>query len=329
MTAGVWRVLVIAALAGTVVVPSGAAPLGSEPVEFPLFSHFTGTPTPAMVGYSPSELDPRFDANHSRLTTDSIRADLKALRPVFDGLVLYGYHEKSTPRVVAVAKELKFRGLLLGIWDPKSPREVEGVASLVRQFRNDFALGVVIGNEGLTFHRYEAKDLARAAQQLRSKISRMIPLTTSEPLSGYTSAFVREFGDFLAPNIHPVWDRPDLPPPEAAKWVREQAARLARESQKPVLVKETGFPHGGKEGFTPQTQKAFWEAYLAPGVVARLPELPGIWVFHGVAFEAFDLPWKAEATNMLMERSWGLFSTGRQGYPAFSAWRKALDRYTR
>ena len=146
MGAAARRILVIATLAGTVLVPRGVAAVGSEPAGFALFAYLTGAPPPTMVAYSPSELDPRFDANHSKLATSSIRADLKALRPVFDGLVLYGYHDKSTPRIVAVAKELKFRALLLGIWNPKSATEIEGVVRLVTQFEKNLAMGVAIGN---------------------------------------------------------------------------------------------------------------------------------------------------------------------------------------
>ena len=87
---------------------------------FPLFAYLTGSPSPTMVTYTPSELDPRQEVNQRRLKTSSIRADLEALRPHFDGLVLYGYHEACTPRILAVARDLKFRAVLLGIWDPKS-----------------------------------------------------------------------------------------------------------------------------------------------------------------------------------------------------------------
>jgi len=298
---------------------------GGEPAKvppFPLFAYLTGGQSSAMVGYSPAELDPRIEGNHIRLSTASIRADLETLRPVFDGLVLYGYHKASTPRILLMAKQLKFRAVLVGIWDPKSREELEEVAELVGAFREDFALGVIIGNEGLTFRRYQPEDLRRAAHYLRAKIPKTIPLTTSEPLIGYKSPFVRDFGDFLAPNIHPVFDRPQLSPAEAAAWVRQEAAKLAKETQKPLPVKETGFPHGGKEGFSLETQKAFWMAYLKEGRLARSPENPDVWVFYGVAFEAFDLPWKAEATNMPIEKSWGLFSTDRREHPALSVWRQ-------
>ena len=91
--------------------------LAAEPADkcFPLFGYLTGKPTPAMVTYTPSELDPRQEANQSRLATSSIRADLEALRPAFDGLILYGYHEACTPRIVALAEELKYRAVILGI----------------------------------------------------------------------------------------------------------------------------------------------------------------------------------------------------------------------
>src|SRR5207253_8409805 len=95
---------------------------------FPLFAYLTATPTPSMIAYVPSELDPRQDGNNRRLATSSIRADLAALRPAFDGLVLYGYHESATPRIVAIAKDLKYKAVLLAVWDPKSAAELDGIA---------------------------------------------------------------------------------------------------------------------------------------------------------------------------------------------------------
>jgi exo-beta-1,3-glucanase (GH17 family) len=285
---------------------------------FAFFEYLTGTP--ALITYTPSQLDPRQEVNQRRLATSSIRADLEALRPVFDGLVLYGYHEACTPRILAVARSLRFRAVLLGIWDIKSTAEIDGVAEMARQYENDFALAVLVGNEGITFKRYEPEDLTIAAARLRRKPPPRIPLATSEPLVGYKHAFIRDFGDFLAPNIHPVFDRPQFGPKEAAAWARGQAVDLARQSRRPVLLKETGFPHGGKEVYTPASQKAFWSAYLKPGVLARPTESPQAWVSYAVAFDAFDLPWKSEASGLPIESSWGLFSARRQPYPALAPW---------
>ncbi len=271
-----------------------------------------------MVGYTPSRLDPRNPANQGALKTSEIRADLEVLRPYFDGLVLYGYHEANTPRLVAVARELEFRAVLVGIWDPKSAAEVDGAAALVEQFGDELAMGVIVGNEGLTFGRYEEEDVRIAGERLRWRLGEAAALTTSEPLVGYEREFVMEFGDFLSPNIHPVFDRPALGADEAAAWVRGEAVRLSRESGKPVVVKETGFPHAGRNDgtpeYSPELQRAFWAAHLSEGRVIEADG--GAWVFVGVGFEAFDLPWKAEASGLPIEKSWGLFGQDRKGHPA-------------
>jgi exo-beta-1,3-glucanase (GH17 family) len=284
-----------------------------------LFRYLAGAEA-SLIAYTPSRLDPRNPANQGQLPTSEIRADLESLRPHFDGLVLYGYHEACTPRIVALARDLQYRALLLAVWDPKSAAEVDGVVALAGQFSGDLACGVIVGNEGLTFGRYEEDDVQFAADRLRRILTPAVPITTSEPLSGYEREFVRSFGDFLAPNIHPVFDRPALSAAEAAAWVRAEAAQLARQTGKPVLVKETGFPHAGRHTgtpeYTPALQREFWSEYLARGrrTTQDLPR--GLWVFQGVAFEAFDLPWRAAASGLPIERSWGLFDPQRQPYPA-------------
>ncbi|WP_020471008.1 glycoside hydrolase family 17 protein [Zavarzinella formosa] len=287
---------------------------------FALFAALTDKTPPRLVTFAPSQLDPRSDANQRRLKTSSIRDDLTALRGAFDGLVLYGYHEAVSPRLLAVAKELKFRVVLLAVWDIKSAVELDGVADLANAHQNDFALGVLVGNEGITFNRYEAADLAFAEARLRRKLPKGIPLGTSEPLVGYKHEFIRNFGDFLAPNIHPFFDRPKLTAEPAAAWAREEAANLAKLTQKPVILKETGFPHDGKPGYTPETQKEFWAAYVKPGLLARPTDSANAWVFHGVAFEAYDLPWKSEESKLPVEKSWGMLNPARKPYPAFAVW---------
>ena len=147
---------------------------GQEPDRrFPLFAYLTGQPTPLMMTYTPSQLDPRQEVNQRLLKTSSIRADLTALRPTFDGLILYGYHEACTPRILAVAKDLKYRAVILAIWDPKSAAETDGVAALALQYENDFALGVLVGNEGILFKRYEFEDVTIAAERLDRKSTRL------------------------------------------------------------------------------------------------------------------------------------------------------------
>ncbi len=288
--------------------------------EMPFLKALATADPPKFVCYTPAELDPRQPGNNLNLSTSSLRKDLETLRPYFDGLILYGYHEACTPRILHLARELKFRGVLLGIWQPRSVEELDGTATLVNLFHNDLLLAVNVGNEGITFHRYEEGDLIFAADRLRRLIPETVPLTTSEPLVGYKNETVLQFGDFLAPNIHPVFDRPQFAPKEAANWAKDEALKLAESTGKVVLLKETGFPHGGREPFSPQSQRDFWSAYRAAGPFVTRGKAG---VFLNVGFEAFDLPWKAEASGLPIEKSWGLFDQNRNPWPAAEVWRDA------
>lgn len=288
---------------------------------FPLFRALTARESPKLIAYTPSELDPRQPANQTRLKTSSIRADLEVLRPAFDGLVLYGFNESTSHRILAVAKDLKYRVILLAVWDIKSSSELDGVAALAKLHQDDFALGVLVGNEGITFNRYEREDLAIAAARLRETLPKSIPIGTSEPLVGYQHDFIRNFGDFLAPNIHPFFDAQQLDAKAAAAWAKERARELAEKTGKPVLLKETGFPYAGREKMSLENQAAFWKAYREGGALER-SKSGKAWLFFGVAFEAFDAPWKAQESGLPVEKSWGLFDDKRQAHPAFEVWKK-------
>ncbi|MGY8767352.1 MAG: hypothetical protein ACKVH8_02815 [Pirellulales bacterium] len=290
----------------------------AQAAEFKLFEYIQ-SPTSKMVCYSASGLDPRSPANAVNLKTSSLQADLESLRPAFDGLILYGYDSSSTPRILFLAKELGYKAVILGIWNIKDTAEIDGVAKLADQYADKMAIGIMVGNEGLTFGRYEPADLHFAANRLKSQLKSIIPLATSEPLVGYKHEFLLQFGDFLAPNIHPVFDRPNLEAAEAAQWARTEAMKLAQKSTLPLLLKETGFPHGGKPQFTNDTQAAYWKAYLAEGKIKTDPT-DNSWVYYGVAFEAYDLTWKAAASGLAIESEWGLLSPTRKPYPVFELW---------
>lgn len=277
--------------------------------------------TPALVAYSPSDYDPRPEKRKVP-SPDSIAADLKALRPAFDGLVLYGYNRDVTPGILAEAKRQRYRAILLGIWDPTSAEEVAGVAALVKKYDQGLALAVCIGNEGIAFNRYHLDDVTLASKILRDSLGpgHSVPLCTSEPFGQYDQVDLQEFGDFLAPNIHPVFDQPKLGAVEAVSWVRERAQALAATARKPLLVKETGAPHGGDARFTPKTQEAFWQSYRNWEQLVIIGEKH--WVSYAAAFESFDLPWKAEQSKMPIEEAWGLLSVRRIPYPAFHVWER-------
>ncbi|MDO6461290.1 hypothetical protein Q4485_11325 [Granulosicoccaceae sp. 1_MG-2023] len=276
-----------------------------------------------MVAYNPSALDPRAELNHEQLSSTDLQADLNSLRPAFNGLVLYAWHPMVTPRLLWLADQLGYEAVLLGIWQPRSAAELDGVIALVRRYQDRMALGIVVGNEGINFGRYEYTDLQFAADYLRAALGDSVPLTTSEPLVGYRDQRVRDFGDFLAPNIHPAIDREDLPPAAAAQWAKDQALSLARDSGKTVLLKETGLPRGGKAIYNPEAQAAFWQAYTDSGLSETAGD--GLAVFK-VAFEAFDLPWKAAASGLPIEAWWGLLDPQRQTTPAFAVWQQSAAK---
>lgn len=294
-----------------------SSPASGEEAAFPFFDYITGDRPAKMIGYTPLGLDPRNPANQVNHKTSELREDLRVLRQTFDGLVLYGYNESTTPRIVELARELNYRAVLLGVWQVKSTEELDGVAREITLHKEHLALGVLIGNEGVLFERYEKDDLTLARRRLERLLPESIPLATSEPHVSYHDEFFLSFGDFLAPNIHPVFDARDLSATDAARWARERAREMATRSGRPVLLKETGFPHAGEAKYTPDSQRAFWEAYLERGL---LIQHDGLWVSHAVGFEAFDLPWKSEASGLEIEKSWGLFDMNRKRYPAVEIW---------
>jgi exo-beta-1,3-glucanase (GH17 family) len=274
-----------------------------------------------LVAYNPSGYDPRRPLPADGYPAAEVRADLAALRPGFDGLILYAYQPGLTPSIIALAVELGYRAVLFGIWDPKSAVERNGVAALVAQHHDRLAFAVALGNEGINDNRYELADLHAAAGDLARRLPSDVhlPVTTSEPAGDYGWVPLRAFGDFLAPNIHPAVDRGDLTPGAAAAWVRAKAIAIARAAGKPVLVKETGFPHGGAAGLDPARQHAFWAAYVRPGLT-EVADRPGASTSFAAAFEAFDSPWKSDILGSPSESRWGLLAVDRTPYPAFGVW---------
>ena len=278
--------------------------------------------TPALVAFNPVGFDPRRPLDLNDVAITSLKEDLKVLKPAFDGLVIYEYRPNLTKVILTAAQEQGYKAVLLGIWNPKSDVEIKGVAELVAQFHDKLALAVVIGNEGLIDNRYTLEDVKTAVKKLRALLppKTTIPFATSEPVSEYGLAELREIGDFLAPNIHPAIDQTSVDAPAAVAWVKKRAEALATIAKKPVIVKETGVPNG-TANYTHEAQRAFWYDYLQGGNFVQVDSSP--WLSFAAAFEAFDMPWKAETSKLPIEGHWGLLNVKREAYPAFEEWRKA------
>lgn len=269
-----------------------------------------------FVAYQPTELR-IWDGVPTRASEASIRDDLKALRPWFDGLVTYGAHSGGE-RVPAIAEELGYRAIVIGIWNPSDEREVAAALAAWRAHPRLVA-GVSIGNEMVFGRRGTWDDYAKAIAALRARAPEL-PVTVTEPFAVFlddpAAAPVLAELDFLAANVHPVFEPwfADAPPFNWADFVVKAAARLGDEAFcGSVLVKETGVPTAPEaEGFSKEYQAAFYSELMAQFPPSR--RLAFAW------FSAFDAPWRAYDETPVPgthpeEAHWGLFKEDRTPKP--------------
>ncbi|PKQ09532.1 MAG: hypothetical protein CVT73_02155 [Alphaproteobacteria bacterium HGW-Alphaproteobacteria-12] len=267
-----------------------------------------------FVAYQPTALKV-WDGNPVPASEASIRADLMALRPWFDGLVTYGAHS-GAERIPAIADELGYRAVVVGIWNPQDDAEVEN-ARLAWKENPDLVVGVSLGNEIVFAGRGDWSGLTSAVTRLHARAP-ALPVTVSEPFSNFlddpgAAAVLAEL-DFLAVNIHPAFESwfQDAPPFNWADFVVKVSGRLATEAFcGPIFVKETGLPTApAEEGFTPEKQAAFW--------MELAKQMPRSRSRAFAYFSAFDAPWRVydftpdpEKDARAAEGHWGLFTENR------------------
>jgi exo-beta-1,3-glucanase (GH17 family) len=265
-----------------------------------------------FVAYQPTSLSV-IDGRVTSGNPASIRADLEVLRPRFDALVTYDAVH-GTEEIAAIAAALKFRALIIGVWNPFDPRETGAALDAARRFPQ-LVVGLSLGNEMIFSHRADAQRLAAAIAAVRAQLA-TVPLSTTEPFH----IFEAEPGnsllpqlDFMLVNVHPVfqpWFR-DATDATAAQFVVNVAAQLAQAYCGPILIKETGIPTAPAAlGFSNTRQASFYKELRA-----RLPGGPGRAFAY---FAAFDAPWRAQdATGVpgphAEEAHWGLYEANRTG----------------
>ncbi len=269
-----------------------------------------------FVAYQPTGLQ-IWDGVPTPASEASIREDLKALRPWFDSLITYGAHSGGE-MIPAIAKELGYRAIILGIWNPSDEKEVAAALAAWKAYPR-LVVGVSIGNEMVFGRRGTWDDYAKAIAALRARAPGL-PLTVTEPFAVFlddpAAAPVLAGLDFLAANIHPVFEPwfADAPPFNWADFVVKAGARLGTEAFcGPVLVKETGIPTAPEaEGFTKEYQAAFYKEMMAQFPPTRRSAFA--W------FSAFDAPWRAYDETPVPgthpeEAHWGLFKENRKPKP--------------
>lgn len=269
-----------------------------------------------FIAYQPTELAV-WDGNPVQASEISIREDLRTLRPWFDSLVTYGSHS-GAELIPGIAKELGFRAVVMGVWNPDDIREVENALAAWKK-HPDIVVGVSLGNEIVFGRRGSWDDYVRAIGKFRDRAP-SLPLTVTEPFATFlddpdAKSVLAEL-DFMAVNIHPVFEPwfKDARPFNWADFVVQAGERLSAEAFcGPVLVKETGVPTApAEEGFTPENQRDFYRELtrqLAPGRN-----------FAFAWFSAFDAPWRiydesAVAGHHPEEAHWGLFTEKREPKP--------------
>lgn len=249
-----------------------------------------------------------------------IRADLKLLRPSFDGVITYA-STNGLDAVPMLAHDLGYRAVILGIWDPSSETEIKNVIAAFKQYPTLLA-AVIVGNEGIYTKRYLAADVQKAIQRLKMACP-SLPTTTSEPFFLYFKPELTDFfssHDLLMPNVHPVfekWFNPSAPS-QGVEMVLQVAAQFQKSYRQPLLIKETGMPSGqASHGFSDERQALFWSEIFKRFPASKAQAF--------ACFEAFDAPWKpAEMAAILPgehanEAFWGFFTAGGKGKPVVAA----------
>ena len=296
----VWHALAFATTGAAALVVCGSALAHSEP-RMPGHPVCRGSPAaqPALarlhealaqarfVTYQPTSLTV-MNGRVAPSNASSIRADLGVLRQRFDGLITYDaiHGNEALP---ALAAALKFRALIIGVWDPLDETQLAAAIAAARRFP-ELVTGLSLGNELLFSRRMTAAGLVAAIARLRQRLP-ATPLSTTEPFHLFYDAAQSELLgqlDFLLVNVHPVFQPwfHQADDATAAQFVVNVLAELAARSCGPILVKETGMPTAPAEaGFSAARQASFYRELRQ-----RLPPTS----LHAFAyFAAFDAPWRA------------------------------------
>jgi exo-beta-1,3-glucanase (GH17 family) len=268
-----------------------------------------------FVAYQPTALKV-VDGRFSNADPASIRADLEVLRGHFDSLVTYDAVHGAQD-IAPIAAALKFRALIIGVWEPADATQVGAALEAARRFPQ-LVVGVSLGNEALFAKRADTPQLLAAIARVRAQAPQL-PLTTSEPFHLFEAppgdALLGQL-DFLLVNVHPVfqpWFR-GATEATAAQFVVNVAEQLARDYCGPILVKETGEPTApASGGYSSARQASFYKELRQ-----RLPPGP---MRAFTYFAAFDAPWREQDATGVPgphpeESHWGLFDAERRSKPA-------------
>jgi exo-beta-1,3-glucanase (GH17 family) len=277
-----------------------------------------------FVAYQPTSFKV-VDGRATEADSESIRADLTVLRPLFDSLVTYSSLH-GAEKVPSIAASLGFKAVVIGVWNPFDRRELDTALSAAKQ-NTSVVVGVSLGNELVLSGRRTFAELADLMKNLRAT-SPQLALSTTEPFHLFyqpAASVALAQMDFLLANVHPVfqpWFR-DADDRSAARFVVNVASKLSEIYCGPILVKETGVPTApASSGYTTARQTSFYKELRS--------QFPASADRAFAYFAAFDAPWRAYDANPVggvsaFEAHWGLFDESRHPKPVVGEIRP-LDR---
>ncbi|HVH83151.1 MAG TPA: hypothetical protein VM713_02435, partial [Steroidobacteraceae bacterium] len=103
-----------------------------------------------FIAYEPTSLQVVDGRTHDAEPA-SIRADLEVLRPRFDALITYDAVH-GAQAIPAIAAALKFRALVVGVWDPADPTQLNAALKAARDYPQ-LVVGLSLGNEAIFARR--------------------------------------------------------------------------------------------------------------------------------------------------------------------------------
>jgi exo-beta-1,3-glucanase (GH17 family) len=264
-----------------------------------------------FIAYQPTDLKV-INGRPTQASRASIAEDLRVLRPTFDGLITYGSHSGGE-FIADVAASLKFRSVIVGIWNIRDAQEVANAVAVWR--RNPaIVVGVSFGNETVFGKREDFASLAGLLAKFRAS-NPGLPVATTEPFHLWTdsgSSPVLKQMDFMLANVHPIfqpWFK-EKGDDVAAQFVVNVGQELTTKFCGPALIKETGIPTApGEKGFSAERQASFYKE-----LKFRLPPTRQLAFAY---FSAFDAPWRVADAHPTPgfhpeEAHFGLYSEDRK-----------------
>jgi len=270
--------------------------------------------TGRYIAYVPTSLK-MIDGKATPADKASIEADLKALRPHFDGLITYN-SINGEENVPAIAAKLGYRAFIIGIWDVTNTTQLNNALAAAKT-NPEIVVGLSVGNEVQYGKRGSVEDVVRVMTAARL-LNPHLAIATTEPfhiLAEPGAAPLLEASDFMLANIHPVfepWWR-DAPDANGAEFVVNVTNDLAKVFCGPILVKETGVPTTpADKGFTPERQASFYRALQSAFTSSATRSF--------AYFSAFDAPWRVNDWHPVPgyhpeEGYWGIYNEKRQPKP--------------